>query len=72
MYDADAKSDSQRLMMWFALSGMVLVPLAILVASLVGRSTAADSRAEIATIYVVSVSALVGAYFGFSNMGAKK
>ena len=72
MEDADAKRDAQRRMTWFALSGMVLYPLAILFASVAGLSTAAGLIADIANIYVVSVSALVGAYFGFSNMGAKK
>jgi len=72
MLDADAKRDAQRRMTWFALSGMVLYPLAILGASVAGLSTAAGLIADIANIYVVSVSALVGAYFGFSNMGAKK
>lgn len=72
MEDADAKRDAQRQMTWFALSGMVLYPLAILGASLGGLGTAAELIADIANIYVVSVSALVGAYFGFSNMGAKK
>ena len=72
MEDADAKRDAQRRMTWFALSGMVLYPLAILGASVAGLSTAAGLIADIANIYVVSVSALVGAYFGFSNMGAKK
>ena len=72
MEDADAKRDAQRQMTWFALSGMVLYPLAILGASLGGLGTAAELIADIANIYVVSVSALVGAYFGFTNMGAKK
>ena len=72
MEDADAKRDAQRQMTWFALSGMVLYPLAILGASVAGLSTAAELIADIANIYVVSVSALVGAYFWFSKMGAKK
>jgi hypothetical protein len=72
MEDADAKRDAQRQMTWFALSGMVLYPLAILGASVAGLSTAAELIADIANIYVVSVSALVGAYFGFNAMGAKK
>jgi small-conductance mechanosensitive channel len=72
MEDADAKRDAQRQMTWFALSGMVLYPVAILVASVAGLATAAELIADIANIYVVSVSALVGAYFGFNAMGAKK
>lgn len=72
MEDEDAKRDAQRNMTWFALSGMVMYPAAIIVSSVVGLDTAAELIADIANIYVVSVSALVGAYFGFNAMGAKK
>ena len=72
MEDEDAKRDAQRNMTWFALSGMVLYPAAILLCSLIGMETAAMLIADIANIYVVSVSALVGAYFGFNAIGAKK
>jgi hypothetical protein len=72
MEDEDAKRDAQRNMTWFALSGMVMYPAAIIVSSVVGLNTAAELIADIANIYVVSVSALVGAYFGFNAMGAKK
>jgi small-conductance mechanosensitive channel len=72
MEDEDAKRDAQRNMTWFALSGMVLYPLAIVVASIAGLTTAAELIADIANIYVVSVSALVGAYFGFNAMGNRK
>ena len=70
--DEDAKRDAQRNMTWFALSGMVLYPMGIFLCTLIGMDTAAMLIADIANIYVVSVSALVGAYFGFSAMGAKK
>ena len=72
MEDEDAKRDAQRNLTWFALSGMVLYPAAILLCSLIGMETAAMLIADIANIYVVSVSALVGAYFGFNAIGAKK
>ena len=36
MEDEDAKRDAQRNMTWFALSGMVLYPAAILLCSLIG------------------------------------
>lgn len=72
MEDEDAKRDAQRNMTWFALSGMVLYPAAILLCSVIGMETAAELIADIANIYVVSVSALVGAYFGFNAIGAKK
>jgi hypothetical protein len=72
MEDADAKRDAQRRMTWFALSGMVLYPLAILVASLLGLTDAAALIADIATVYVVAVSGVTAAYFGFNAMEAGK
>ena len=72
MEDADAKRDAQRQMTWFALSGMVLYPLAILVASWLGLSDAAGLIADIATVYVVAVSGVTAAYFGFNAMEAGK
>ena len=41
MEDEDAKRDAQRNMTWFALSGMVLYPAAIVVSSVAGLETAA-------------------------------
>ena len=72
MEDADAKRDAQRKMTWFALSGMVLYPLAILVASGLCLSEAAGLIADIATVYVVAVSGVTAAYFGFNAMEAGK
>ena len=72
MEDEDAKRDAQRNMTWVALSGMVLYPMGIFLCTLINMETAAMLIADIANIYVVSVSALVGAYFGFSAMGNKK
>lgn len=72
MEDADAKRDAQRQMTWFALSGMVLYPLAIILASVLGLSEAASLIADIATVYVVAVSGVTAAYFGFNAMEANK
>ena len=72
MEDADAKRDAQRKMTWFALSGMVLYPLAILLASWLGLSEAAGLIADIATVYVVAVSGVTAAYFGFNAMEANR
>ena len=71
MEDADAKRDAQRGMTWFALSGMVLYPFVILAASLMGMEKAASLIADIAAVYVVSVSGVTAAYFGFNAMEAK-
>tara|TARA_R100001460_G_scaffold28605_1_gene57238 strand:- start:229 stop:543 length:315 start_codon:yes stop_codon:yes gene_type:complete len=70
--DMDHKRDAQLKMTWFALSGLILYPLGIVAASITGFNAAAGLIADIANIYIVSVSALVGAYFGFTNMGNRK
>ena len=72
MDDEDAKRDSQRKMVWFALSGMVMYPVAVVACSIAGFDTAAQLLHDIANIYLVSVSALVGAYFGFNAYEARK
>lgn len=72
MLDSDAKRDAQRHMTWFALSGMVLYPLAILIASLLGLDDAAMLIADIATVYVVAVSGVTAAYFGFNALESGK
>ena len=72
MVDEDAKRDSQLKMVWFALSGMVMYPVAVVTCSIAGFDTAAQLLHDIANIYLVSVSALVGAYFGFNAYEARK
>jgi hypothetical protein len=71
MEDADAKRDAQRRMTWFALVGMILYPVGILVACLVGLDTAAELMAEIAAVYVIGASGIAAAYFGFNAMESK-
>ena len=70
--DADAKRDQQRKMVWFALIGMLLYPAAIVVTSAVGLTEATASLTSIAGVYFVSVSAIVGAFFGFNAMESKR
>ena len=72
MEDADAKRDAQRRMTWFALSGMILYPFVILVASMTGLETAAKLMADIAAVYVIGASGIAAAYFGFNAMESKK
>lgn len=71
MEDADAKRDAQRRMTWFALAGMVLYPVAIVIASVVGAVGAAGLLADIAAVYVVAVSGVTAAYFGFNAMESR-
>jgi len=72
MLDEDHKRDAQLRMTWFALSGMLGYPFLILIASYLGLADAADLLADIAAVYVVAVSGVTAAYFGFSQMGSKK
>jgi len=72
MEDADHKRDAQLKMTWFALSGMLGYPFLIVLSSYLGLSQAAELLTDIAAVYVVAVSGVTAAYFGFSSMGAKK
>ena len=72
MEDEDHKRDAQLRMTWFALSGMLGYPFLIVLASYLGLEVAADLLADIAAGYVVAVSGVTAAYFGFSAMGGTK
>ena len=70
--DADARRDAMRKMTWFALMGMLLYPLGILVTSMLGYEGTAKIIGDIATTYFVAISALVAAYFGANAYVDKK
>ena len=72
MEDADHKRDAQLKMTWFALSGMIGYPFLIILASYLGLVQASVLLADIAAVYVVAVSGVTAAYFGFSAMGDRK
>ena len=69
--DEDAKRDQQRKMVWFALIGMLLYPASIVITAAIGLTEATAALTAIAGVYFVSVSAIVGAFFGF-NMESKR
>lgn len=71
MEDEDAKRDSQRRMAWFALAGFLLFPFSVIVTEALGLPAASGLLADMSSLYYLSVSALLGAYFGFSNMAGK-
>lgn len=60
----DKKEDQIRRMAWFALWGMLLYPVGIFCADMVGYETTGQLLADIAPTYFVAISALVGAFFG--------
>ena len=61
--DADARRDAMRKMTWFALMGMLLYPLGILVTSMLGNEGTEKIIGDIEPTYFVSISALFDAYF---------
>ena len=70
--DADAMRDAQRKMAWFSLVGMLFYPSGIFITVKFGLDKAAELIGEIASIYILSVAAIVSAFFGFQNTGGKK
>lgn len=62
----DKKEDQIRRMAWFALWGLLVYPIGIVVTDILPFSFESTSQllADIAPTYFVSVSALVGAFFG--------
>lgn len=69
MEDEDAKRDSQRRMAWFSLAGFLLFPFSVVLTESLGLPGASKLLADMSGIYYLSVSALLGAYFGFTNIG---
>jgi hypothetical protein len=62
--DQDAQRDAMRKMTWFALWGMLLYPVTIVIASWLNVDDAAVIIGNIAPTYFVSIAALVAAFFG--------
>lgn len=60
----DKKEDQIRAMAWFALWGMLLYPILILLTSIVGLADAAALISDIAPTYFVAIAGLVAAFFG--------
>ena len=60
----DAKEDQIRSMAWFALWGMLLYPVLILLTSVFGIDSAAKVIVDIAPTYFVAIAGLVAAFFG--------
>ena len=70
--DADARRDAMRKMTWFALIGMLVYPIGIVIADLIGYDTTGQLLADIAPTYFVAISALVAAFFGANAYVEKK
>lgn len=70
--DQDAQRDAMRKMTWFALFGMLLYPVTIVIASWLDVDDAATIIGNIAPTYFVSIAALVAAFFGANAYSASK
>jgi hypothetical protein len=73
--DADAQRDAMRKMAWFALWGMLLYPITIMVTSWLDIDDAAKIIGDIAPTYFVAIAGLVAAFFGanaYASASAKK
>lgn len=60
----DAKEDQIRQMAWFALWGMLLYPILILLTAIFGIESATSTIGDIAPTYFVAIAGLVAAFFG--------
>ena len=62
--DADARRDAMRKMAWFSLLGMLLYPFAVVLAVWLGLDQGGKILGDMASVYFVSVAAIVAAFFG--------
>ena len=67
----DKKQDAQRNMAWFALFGMLLYPFAVVLAQFLGLEQAAKILGDMASVYFVSVAAIVAAFYGSQALQKK-
>ena len=69
--DEDAMRDAQRKMTWFALAGLLLYPIAIVVATIAGLEQASKILGDMAPTYFVAVAGIVAAFFGSQALKKK-
>jgi hypothetical protein len=67
----DKKQDAQRNMAWFALFGMLLYPFSVVMAAWLGLEQGADILGSMASVYFVSVAAIVAAFYGTQAYSAR-
>lgn len=67
----DKRGDQQRVMVWFALAGMLLYPIFIIIADWLNLSQAANLMANIAPTYFVSAMVIVVIFFGSEKLAEK-
>ena len=68
----DKKQDAQRNMAWFALGGMLLYPFAVVLAVWLGLDQRGKILGDMASVYFVSVAAIVAAFYGSQALQKKQ
>ncbi len=71
MENEDKKQDAQRNMAWFALAGMLLYPFSVVLASFLGLDQAGSILGDMASVYFVSVAAIIAAFYGSQAYASK-
>lgn len=67
----DKKNDQQRYMSWFALFGMLLYPIFIMLSDYLNLQTTCTLLSSIAPTYFVSASLIVIIFFGATSLAEK-
>ena len=67
----DQKAAAQRHMAWYALSGMLLYPVCVVVSVVAGIDAAAKILGDMAGVYFIAVAGIVAAFFGAQAMANK-
>ena len=70
--DADAMRDAQRTMAWYSLYGMLMYPIAVILANVAGLEQGAKILGDMAGVYFIAVAGIVAAFFGAQAMTNKK
>ena len=70
--DQDAMRDAQRTMAWYSLYGMLLYPVCVVAANLIGLEQAAKILGDMAGVYFIAVAGIVAAFFGAQAYTKKK
>ena len=67
----DKKEDAQRTMAWYALGGMLLYPVCVILAVVFNIEQAAKILGDMAGVYFIAVAGIVAAFFGAQAIAAK-
>ena len=70
--DADAMRDAQRKMTWFALAGLLLYPLAVVLASMSGLTEAQKTLGSMAPTYLLQLLVLLLHFLALKHIVKKE